>query len=92
MSSGSRAELSGPDTLRNFISTLQSFNSELQASASNLSGSWSGLQQAWRDPQCDRFAADWERTHMIIEKYLSGSDAYVTHLQAKLRQAEEYGR
>lgn len=92
MASGSRAEMGDPEALRTFISTLQGFNSELQGSARNLTGAWGGLQQVWRDPQCDRFAGEWESTHQIVERYLAESAEYVSHLQTKLRQVEEFGR
>lgn len=92
MAGGSRAELGDPDALRGFITTLQSFNSELQGNSRNLTGAWSGLQQVWRDPQCDRFAGEWEATQRVIEQYLNEAADYVAHLQMKLRQIEEYGR
>lgn len=84
-----RAELGDPEALRQFIGTLQNFNSELNQRCRSLSGQWSGLQQVWRDPQCARFAAEWESTMQSVDGYLSGCDQYVVHLQTKLRQVED---
>ncbi len=85
-----QAEITDRDELDSFIRTMEDFNSEIEGQLRNLQGNWSELGQVWRDQKYQEFAEKWEETVQLIQNYLTHAPEYVSHLQTKLRQVDEF--
>jgi uncharacterized protein YukE len=79
-----------PGELRRFAQDLTRFNAELESLMSGLHGRMRGLERTWRDQEHKKFAAEFEQTMRVLNRFLESSQEHAAFLAKKATHIEEY--
>ena len=79
-----------PDELQRFSRELKQYNEYVRDRTRRLQVQFRQLGETWRDQEHRKFATEFERTRIQIDRFLKASDPYVPFLQRKAARAREY--
>ncbi len=81
-----------PEELRRFAHDLKRFNGELHTQMSALHGRLLELGQSWRDQEHKKFTEEFEKTMMVLARFVDASDQHIPFLLRKAQRVDEYLR
>ncbi len=81
-----------PEELRRFAHDLKRFNGELHTQMSALHGRLLELGQSWRDQEHKKFTEEFEKTLMVLARFVDSSDQHIPFLLRKAQRVDEYLR
>ena len=81
-----------PEELRRFAHDLKRFNGELHTQMSALHGRLLELGQSWRDQEHKKFTEEFEKTLMVLARFVDSSDQHIPFLLRKAERVDEYLR
>ncbi len=81
-----------PEELRRFAYDLKRFNGELHTQMSALHGRLLELGQSWRDQEHKKFTEEFEKTMMVLARFVDASDQHIPFLLRKAQRVDEYLR
>lgn len=79
-----------PGELRRFANDLKRFNDELHRSMTVIQGRMNTLGQSWRDQEQTKFAAEFEDTIKVLNRFVKASGEHIPFLLRKAERIEEY--
>jgi len=88
----SQQAIVNPDELERFARELKQYNDFVRDRTKRLHGQFRQLEETWRDQEHRKFAEEFERTRMQVDRFLKAADPYVPFLVRKAQRAREYLR
>ena len=88
----SQQAIVNPDALARFARELKQYNEYVRERTKRLHGQFRQLEETWRDQEHRRFAEEFERTRIQVDRFLKASDPYVPFLLRKAERVREYLR
>jgi len=79
-----------PEELERFSQHLKQFNEQLKQNVSQLNGQFKNLGSTWQDQENQKFAAEYQQTMKVIERFLQTSNEHIPFLQRKAQRARDY--
>ena len=79
-----------PAELRRFAHSLKHFNAELAQQLSMLKGQFTSLGQTWRDQEHEKFAAEFDQTMLVLNRFAEATEQHIPFLLRKAQRIEEY--
>jgi len=79
-----------PEKLERFAQHLKQFNEQLRRNVSQLNGQFKDLGSTWRDQENKKFAAEYQQTMKVVERFLQISDEHIPFLRRKAQRARDY--
>ena len=88
----SQQAIVNPDALERFSKELKQYNEYVRDRTRRLHIQFRQLEETWRDQEHRKFAQEFERTRIQVDRFLKASDPYVPFLQRKAARVREYLR
>ncbi len=79
-----------PGELRRFAHNLKQFTTELQERLGALQGQMRNLGATWRDQEHLKFAEEFDRTTLVLGRFIEAVDNHIPFLLRKAQRADEY--
>lgn len=81
-----------PEDIRQFAAALRRFDAELRDRMKRLQAQFHRLGDTWRDQEHARFAAEFEQTMRVLERFVQTAEEHIPFLLRKADRLEEYLR
>lgn len=81
-----------PEDIRQFAATLRRFDADLRDRMKRLQAQFHRLGDTWRDQEHARFAAEFEQTMRVLERFIQTAEEHIPFLHRKAERLEEYLR
>lgn len=88
----SQQAIVNPDALARFARELKQYNEYVRERTRRLHGQFRQVEETWRDQEHRKFAEEFERTRIQVDRFLKASDPYVPFLLRKAERVREYLR
>ncbi len=82
--------IGNPEEIMNFAQRLKVFNDLVENNTSQLKGAFNKLGETWKDQEHHKFAAEFEHTMRVIDKFLQISKQHGPFLYRKAKALKEY--